>query len=581
MKQFFKIMFASALGVIIASVLGIVILFGILGAIASSSEKSTDLQPNSVYEIKLKGVLVDRSVEDPLSGLLSELTGGQQMEEIGLDDILNNIERAKNNPNIVGIYLNGGTLTGGMASFREIRNALEDFKKSNKFIVAYADVYEQKNYYLASVADKLLLNPQGMIEWKGLSAELMFLKNTLDKLGVDMQVIKVGTFKSAVEPFVNTEMSDANRLQTTRYMNSLWDNMLTQVSASRKINKDTLNAIANQMMLFQPTELNKKYHLADSLVYVEEVDSILRFYAGNFEKVKHSEMSLVPVDEKYQKDKLAIIYAVGGIDDGGTEGIVSEDLVETIEKVTKDDKIKSVVLRVSSPGGSAYGSEQIWHALQVLKAKKTLIVSMGDYAASGGYYISCMADTIVAQPNTLTGSIGIFGLIPNLQGLNKKLGFTYDVVKTNQLSDAVSLNRPFSNEEKLLMQNYINRGYDLFVKRCADGRGLSNDSIRSIAEGRVWTGEDAIKIGLVDVLGGLNDAIQIAAQKAKITDYQVKAYPEKEDFATRIMKSLEDDVEAKFMEQPFGREIKTLLNIQKMDKIHRVQARLPYFINIQ
>lgn len=574
-------MFASALGVIIASVLGIVILFGILGAIASSSEKSTDLQPNSVYEIKLKGVLVDRSVEDPLSGLLSELTGGQQMEEIGLDDILNNIERAKNNPNIVGIYLNGGTLTGGMASFREIRNALEDFKKSNKFIVAYADVYEQKNYYLASVADKLLLNPQGMIEWKGLSAELMFLKNTLDKLGVDMQVIKVGTFKSAVEPFVNTEMSDANRLQTTRYMNSLWDNMLTQVSASRKINKDTLNAIANQMMLFQPTELNKKYHLADSLVYVEEVDSILRFYAGNFEKVKHSEMSLVPVDEKYQKDKLAIIYAVGGIDDGGTEGIVSEDLVETIEKVTKDDKIKSVVLRVSSPGGSAYGSEQIWHALQVLKAKKPLIVSMGDYAASGGYYISCMADTIVAQPNTLTGSIGIFGLIPNLQGLNKKLGFTYDVVKTNQLSDAVSLNRPFSNEEKLLMQNYINRGYDLFVKRCADGRGLSNDSIRSIAEGRVWTGEDAIKIGLVDVLGGLNDAIQIAAQKAKITDYQVKAYPEKEDFATRIMKSLEDDVEAKFMEQPFGREIKTLLNIQKMDKIHRVQARLPYFINIQ
>ena len=574
-------MFASALGVIIASVLGIVILFGILGAIASSSEKSTDLQPNSVYEIKLKGVLVDRSVEDPLSGLLSELTGGQQMEEIGLDDILNNIERAKNNPNIVGIYLNGGTLTGGMASFREIRNALEDFKKSNKFIVAYADVYEQKNYYLASVADKLLLNPQGMIEWKGLSAELMFLKNTLDKLGVDMQVIKVGTFKSAVEPFVNTEMSDANRLQTTRYMNSLWDNMLTQVSASRKINKDTLNAIANQMMLFQPTELNKKYHLADSLVYVEEVDSILRFYAGNFEKVKHSEMSLVPVDEKYQKDKLAIIYAVGGIDDGGTEGIVSEDLVETIEKVTKDDKIKSVVLRVSSPGGSAYGSEQIWHALQVLKAKKPLIVSMGDYAASGGYYISCMADTIVAQPNTLTGSIGIFGLIPNLQGLNKKLGFTYDVVKTNQLSDAISLNRPFSNEEKLLMQNYINRGYDLFVKRCADGRGLSNDSIRSIAEGRVWTGEDAIKIGLVDVLGGLNDAIQIAAQKAKITDYQVKAYPEKEDFATRIMKSLEDDVEAKFMEQPFGREIKTLLNIQKMDKIHRVQARLPYFINIQ
>lgn len=574
-------MFASALGVIIASVLGLVILFGVLGAIASSTEKSTELKPNSVYEINLKGILVDRSVEDPFSGLLAELTGGQQMEEIGLDDILSNIQKAKNNPNIVGIYLNGGTLTGGMASFLEIRNALEDFKKANKFIIAYADVYEQKNYFLASVADKVLLNPQGMIEWKGLSAELMFLKNTLDKLGVEMQVVKVGTFKSAVEPFVNTEMSDANRLQTTRYMSSLWNNMLTKVSASRKIHRDSLNAYANQMMLFQPTDLNKKYHLTDSLVYVEEVDSILRFYAGKFEKVKHADMTLVPRDEKYQKDKLAVIYAVGGIDDGGTEGIISEDLVKTIQKVTNDDKIKSVVFRVSSPGGSAYGSEQIWHALQLLKAKKPLIVSMGDYAASGGYYISCMADTIVAQPNTITGSIGIFGLIPNLQGLNKKLGFTYDVVKTHDLSDAVSLNRPFTNEEKLLMQNFVNRGYDLFVQRCADGRGLSNDSIRKIAEGRVWTGEDALKIGLVDVLGGLNEAVKIAAKKAKITDYQVKEYPEKEDFATRIMKTLEEDVEAKIMDQPFGQELKTLLNIRKMEKIHRVQARLPYFIHIQ
>jgi protease-4 len=409
----------------------------------------------------------------------------------------------------------------------------------------------------------------------------MFLKNTLDKLGVEMQVIKVGTFKSAVEPFVNTEMSDANRLQTSRFMSSLWDNMLNQVSDSRKINKDSLNAFADKMMLFQPSEMNQKYHLTDSLVYVDEVDSILHFYAGKFEMVKHNKMTLVPVDETYQKDKLAVIYAVGGIDDGGTEGIISEDLVETIEEITKDDKIKSVVLRVNSPGGSAYGSEQIWHALQVLKTKKPLIVSMGDYAASGGYYISCMADTIVAQPNTLTGSIGIFGLIPNIQGLNKKLGFSYDVVKTNQLSDAISVNRPFSNEERLLMQNFVNRGYDLFVKRCADGRNISNDSIRTIAEGRVWTGEDAFKIGLIDVIGGLNDAIQIAAKKAKITEYQVKAYPEKEDFATRIMKSLEDDVEAKFMEQPFGKEIKTLLNIQKMEKIHRVQARLPYFIQIQ
>jgi len=282
-------------------------------------------------------------------------------------------------------------------------------------VVAYSDIYIQSNYYLVTVADKILINPQGMLELKGLSADLVFFKNTLDKLGIEMQVVKVGTFKSAVEPYINTKMSDANREQVTVYMNSIWKTMLNQISESRKISVDTLNVYADRMMMFQPTEKSKQYALVDSLVYVDEVDSILNSYIDGYKLVTHSDMCKVPDNKKFEKNKVAVIYAVGGIDDGDRQGIVSKDLVETIDKVAKDKAVKAVVFRVSSPGGSAYGSEQIWRALTNLKARKPLVVSMGDYAASGGYYISCMADVIVAQPNTITGSIGIFGLIPNIE----------------------------------------------------------------------------------------------------------------------------------------------------------------------
>ena len=587
MKQFLKFTLASIVGVIITTLLGILILFGVIGAIAGSKESVTTLKPNSVYEIKLEGNLIDRSEDDPFSAAFAQAMGKTAEKSMGLDDLLANIEKAKNDANIVGIYLNGGSLSGGFASLKEIRNALIDFKKSGKFIVAYADNYSQKDYYLVSVANKILINPQGMLELKGLSAQTMFFKNTLDKLGIEMQIVKVGTYKSAVEPLITTKMSDANREQVTVYMGSIWKTFLTEVSAARKISVEKLNAYADEMLMFQPTEKAKQYGLVDGLVYADEADSILKTFVKGLEKdkevtlVKHSAMTKLADTSKYDKNKVAVIYAVGEITDAAGEGIVAKDLIKTINDVAKDSAVKAVVLRVSSPGGSAYASEQIWHALNKLKAKKTLIVSMGDYAASGGYYISCMADKIVAQPNTITGSIGIFGVIPNISGLNEKLGLTYDGVKTNKMSDAITVNRKFTPEERDLMQNYVNRGYELFVKRCADGRKMKTEQIKAIAEGRVWTGEDAIKNGLVDKIGGLNDAIAFAVTKAKLKTYNVSEYPEKETFESKFMKSFGDDVETRFLKAQLGEQYKLFKQVRNLDKINGIQARLPYDLNIQ
>jgi len=583
MKQFLKFTLATIVGVILVWLLGILIFFGVLGAIASSSETETVLKPNSVYEIKLEGTLIDRSKDDPLTSAYTSALGLSSDGEIGLDDILTNIEKAKNDQNIVGIYLKGGSMSARTASIREIRNALLDFKKSGKFIVSYADNYTQGMYYLVSCADKILLNPDGMLELKGLSTETMYFKNTLDKLGIDVQVVKVGTFKSAVEPYINTKMSDANRLQINVFLNSIWNTLLKDISASRKIPFEKLNMYADEMMTYQPTEKSKQYGLVDSLVYVDQVDSIIRKCAKNQELtyVKHSAMTKLPDPGKYNKNKIAVIYALGEITDTDGDGIVAKDMVKTINEVAKDSAVKAVVFRVSSPGGSAYASEQIWHALNVLKTKKPLIVSMGDYAASGGYYISCTANTIVAQPNTITGSIGIFGLIPNIKGLNEKIGLSYDGVKTNKMSDAISINRAFTPEERGLMQNYVNRGYELFVKRCADGRKMTTDQIKAIAEGRVWTGEDAIKIGLVDKIGGLNDAIAIAAKQAKVDGYNINEYPEKENFTTKLLKDLGKDVQLKFVKAQLGEHYQLFDQIKKMESMKGIQAKMPYDLIIQ
>jgi protease-4 len=576
MKQFLKITLATMVGVIIATILGIFVLFGILGAIAASGDTTVKLKPNTVYQLDLTGQLVDRSQDDPFTGALSELSGQSALTTVGLDDILANIEKAKNDSNIVGIYLKGGMLNGGFASIKEIRDALLDFKAEGKFVIAYADNYLQSNYYLASVADKVLLNPSGILELKGLSAELLFIKNTLDKIGVEMQVVKVGSFKSAVEPFIDTKMSDANRQQVTAYTSSIWNNIVDGIAVNRSISADQLNLYADEMMTFQPQEKYINYGLVDSLVYVDEVDGILKGYCKDYKLVKHKPMTRVPSGKKFQKDKIAVIYAVGGIDGNSRNDIISEKLVETIDDVSKAKDVKAVVLRVSSPGGSAYGSEQIWRALSNLKKEKPLIVSMGDYAASGGYYISCMADSIVAQPNTLTGSIGIFGLIPNIEGLNKKLGLTYDGVKTNKLSDAPSLNRAFNAEERTLLQHTVNNGYELFVKRCADGRDMTTDQIKAIAEGRVWTGEEALKNGLVDVLGGIDEAVAIAAEKAGLDAYQIREYPAKEDFATKLMKSMTSELETKWMKACLGDQYQAVRHLKEARDMQGIQARMEY-----
>lgn len=587
MKQFLKFTLATIVGIFLTSMLGVLIFFGIVGAIAGSSEKVTELKANSVYEIKLEGNLVDRSQDDAFSAAIAEAMGNSTEATIGLDDVLANIEKAKNDPNIVGIYLNGGSLNAGVASVREMRNALIDFKKSGKFIVSYADNYSQKMYYLVSVADKILLNPIGMLELKGLSAQSTFFKNTLDKLGIEVQVVRVGSFKSAVEPFINTKMSDANRLQVSVFMGSIWKTITNEIATSRHMPVDSLNKYADEMMMFQPTEKCVNYKLVDKLVYVQSVDSILKKSAKKLAKddkltlVSHAEMTKLPVDQKSDKNKVAVIYAIGDITDTEGEGIVSRDMVKIIDDVAKDSAVKAVVFRVSSPGGSAYASEQIWHALSLLKAKKPLIVSMGDYAASGGYYISCMADKIVAQPNTITGSIGIFGLIPNIQGLNDKIGLTHDVVNTNKMSDAITINRAFTPDERNLMQNYVNRGYELFVKRCADGRKMTPDQIKNIAEGRVWTGEDALRIGLVDKIGGLNDAIKLAVDKAKLKSYNISEYPEKEDFAKKFLKNFGSSVETRFLKVQLGEQYKVLKQIQTLGKINGIQARMSYDLNIQ
>ncbi|MDD3194671.1 MAG: signal peptide peptidase SppA [Paludibacter sp.] len=575
MKQFLKFTLATITGIVITSVVGLFIMMGIFGAIASSSDSPVKIKSSSIYQLDLKGQLVDRYEEDPFA-LFAEAMNPNQPKQLGLDEVLLNIDKAKNDTLVKGIYLKGGSLIGGMASIKEIRDALVDFKARGKFIVAYADTYLQSNYYLASVADKLLVNPSGMVDFRGISSEVLFLKNTLDKLGIEMQVVKVGTYKSAVEPYIETKMSEANREQVTAYTTSIWNTMLGEISAARGISVEQLNAYADEMMTMQPVEKLLAYKLVDSLVYADEADSILTSYVKDYKLLTHNSMTKVVDKTKFSKDKVAVIYAVGGIDDGSGTGIVSDKLVKTINEVIKDDMVKAVVLRVSSPGGSAYGSEQIWHALMNLKKEKPLIVSMGDYAASGGYYIAVPGDTVVAQPNTITGSIGIFGLIPNIEGLNNKLGLNYDGVKTNAMSDAPSVNRAFKPEERALMQAYVERGYELFVKRCADGRSKTTDEIKALAEGRVYTGEDALRLGLVDVLAGLDDAILIAAEKAGLSDYNVKEFPAKESFQTRLMKSFGEEAETRLLKMQLGEHYKLVKQVKQLQYMNGIQARMPY-----
>jgi len=581
MKDFIKFTFASLLGVLLAgivfAILGIVSMVGMM----ATSDTETVVKENSIFTLKLNGTLSERASENPFQSFL-----GEENTNYGLDEILSSIQKAKDNENIKGIYLHAEALETSFASLEEIRSALMDFKESGKWIVAYGDQYDQGTYYLASTADKIIVNPQGSIAWHGLASQVVFFKDLLGKLGVDMQIFKVGTYKSAVEPFIATEMSPANREQTTAYITSIWNKLLEDISASRNLSVDSLNYYADQMMDLRPAQDYITYGMADTLMYKDEVLSYLKNMSNREADESLRTLSLEDmknVKRNVPKDKsgniIAVYYAYGEIDNSTStdEGIDSKKVCRDLRKLREDETVKAVVLRVNSPGGSAYGSEQIWNEVVKMTAEKPVVVSMGDYAASGGYYISCAADCIVANPTTLTGSIGIFGMFPNMEKLfSDKLGLNFDMVKTNKLADMGDLTRPFNAAESEIMQNYINNGYKLFVKRCADGREMTTEAIEKIAEGRVWTGATAKELGLVDELGGLDKALEIAAEKAGVEAYSTITYPAKEGmFSSLLNQSKNDYIEGK-LEESIGEYYHQFKFIKNLKEADPVQARLPF-----
>lgn len=590
MKAFLKTTFACVLGIVIAGlILPIVGIMFVAGIVASSAGGS-EIEENSILFLDLKGAIEERVQENPLASIMND-----DFSSYGLDEIIDAIKEAKRNKDIKGIYLQAGAVDkASSASLEEIRGELASFKESGKFIVAYGDQYSQGLYYLASIADKVILNPQGSIAWHGLASTPIFYKDLLEKIGVEMQIFKVGTYKSAVEPFIATEMSDANREQITEMLNSTWDKLLTDVSASRNVSKEKLDEFADMFMDFYQPQEYVACGMADTLLYKDGVlDYLKRLTLVDGD----DELNLVTMKEMRDvlklrresaklgnKKEIAVYYAFGEID-GSTssfEGINSKEVIKELRELREDDDVKAVVLRVNSPGGSAYGSEQIWREVTLLKAVKPVVVSMGDYAASGGYYISCAADCIVANSTTLTGSIGIFGMFPTAEKLLKeKIGLDFDVVKTNRMSDFGMMSRSFRPEEKGVLQNYINNGYALFLKRCADGRGVSVEEIAKVAEGRVWTGSKAKEIGLVDELGDLDRAVEIAAQRAGLVDYCVKAYPEEKDIVEMIMEIDKEDYMETMAREAFGGYYNSAKFLRNIGNCDHIQARLPFELNIR
>ncbi len=591
MKDFFKMMLASALGFIIASVIfsiiSMLIMFAMMGSMISSfgKQESFFLQNNSVLNLRLQGAIQERSAEnDPFSELL-----GNRTATMGLNDIVGAIRKAKNNDKIKGIYLDSRIFSASNATLAEIRQELEDFKESGKFIVAYADNYTQSGYYLASVADKVAINPQGMLDIHGMAAVPFFFKDALKKIGVEVQLFKVGTYKSAVEPFTQTEMSAANREQVSSVINDTWNSMKIDMAASRNMESSQIDSIADQFPMLKKADFLLTQNLVDTILYEDEMKNYLRELIGvdadaKIPSATVAEMKTVKTQAiKKSSNSIALLYAAGNITSGnGSTGIQDKYIVNEIEKLRKDDDIKAVVFRINSGGGSAYASEQIWKAISDLKEKKPVVVSMGDLAASGGYYIACNANKIVAQPTTITGSIGIFGLFPNLSGTLDKLGIDADVVKTNEFSDFGNISRAFNAKEVEMMQSYVDNGYDLFLTRCADGRGMPKDSLAKYAEGRIWTGNHAKEIGLVDELGGIDEAIHFAAELANLgKSYAVFEYPRMRSRFEEILNKNKEELAAKTLKSYLGESYDMFLLLKDIKEQDFIQARIPYDLNIK
>lgn len=589
MKSFVKYTFATVVGIFITLIIfSVISIVSVAGMIATQGV-TAPIKEGSILRIDMAGELTERADENPFAALMGDMAATQSLE-----DALLALKKAAKSDKIKGVFLCGSSLATQPAMAQELRQALLEFKKSGKWIVAYGDSYSKTAYYLASVADSILLNPEGVVEFNGMATELMFYKDVMDKLGIKMQVFKVGTYKSAVEPFIASEMSPANREQVTSYLTSIWNNMVKEVAESRHMDATRLNTLADTQTAFSTPGMSLNNGLVDALCYMDQVKTILQNKCGLDEDEELTFASVTDVaksetlDEKVDK-QVAVYYAYGEIVQTPATGlgqtapqIVGTKMIDDLQKLRQDDDVKAVVIRVNSPGGSAFASEQIWREVCLLKEKKPVIISMGGLAASGGYYISCAANRIFAEPTTLTGSIGIFGMVPDVSELiTKKIGLKFDVVKTNEMADLGTMSRPVSQAEGAQLQHMINRGYDLFTQRVADGRGISQDSVKVIAEGRVWTGEQGLKIGLVDELGNLDQAVAYAAQQAQLQKYRTVAYPAPENPFEQLLNEKKDGYLSSHLRSIMGEgydAITFMSNIQTMD---RVQARIPYIFNVK
>lgn len=591
MKDFLKYVLATIVGIICTGfIMGMMSLFMFI-IMAISSSDTPSVKNGTVLRIQLSGTLNERAKENPFAQYLNNDIAQTQ----GLDDIITAIKTAQTNDKIRGIYLEGGTLISDMATAQELRKALVDFKKSKKFILAYADNYSQGSYYIASAADKVLVNPSGIVDWHGLASQPIFFTDLLKKVGVKMQVFKVGTYKSAVEPYILTKMSDANREQVSSFVGDIWKNICADVASSRNISIEGLNAYADHYITFADAKDYVKAHLVDGLAYADEVRTLLRTLSQQDKVNFIAPADLAKLAEKKSGDgTIAVYYAQGNIVDAVADNsfmsnesyIVGPKVVEDLDRLANDDNIKAVVLRINSGGGSAYASEQMWRAIQLLKKKKPVVVSMSGMAASGGYYMSCGADYIVAEPTTLTGSIGIFGMIPDASELlTDKLGLHFDMVKTNKGADFGAQGRAFNADEANVMQQYVNRGYRLFISRVAAGRHITPEQVDHIGQGRVWTGSQALKIKLVDKLGTLDDAIAEAASRANLKDYDILSTPNKESWVDQILNST---IKRDYMEE----KLRTTLGVyyaplqfvgtlNGMSAKDYLQARIYYIPNIK
>jgi protease-4 len=581
MRSFLKYTLATITGIFLSTLMIIFLLVIIVAA--SSSEKPAEVRPNSILYMKLNEIIVDRAVDNPFFFLPA---GFQNVREMGLINILDNIRKAKKDDNINGIYLQLSAINAGVGTTEEIRNALIDFKESGKFIIAFADVYTQKSYYLASVADSIYLNPEGNFFLTGLASQIMFYKGALDKLGIEAQVIRHGEYKSAMEPFMNEHMSSENREQIMHWMGSIWQHMLKGIGEERNIEPEKLNRLADNITI-RTAESAIEHGLVDGLIFKDEMINTLKEITGTDEKKDLRVITLrkytkVPAKRDYKgiaKDKVAVIYAHGDIRLGNTgEGtIASERISKAIRQARRDSSVKAIVLRVNSGGGGVLASDIILRESQLASQTKPLVASMGDVAASGGYYILAPADTILAHPNTVTGSIGVWAVLPNVKTfMNKKLGINVDVAKTNPMADIGSPFRPLTGEERSIIQSMVEETYDTFLEEVSDGRNMTREEVDEVGRGRVWSGENALENGLIDAYGGLHDAIEIAARMAGLEKYRVQSLPKLEDPIDQFIRQLTENARVKMVQKELGQFYNYFETIQELEGLYGLQVRLPF-----